>query len=294
MRKTALITGATGFIGGKLATRLHATGWRVAVIVRPGSDPVKLKRLEGIAETHTYDGGPAQLIEIVRQVNPDVVFHLASLFLAEHTPAQVADLVGSNITFPTQLLEAMAATGVKKLINTGTSWQHYQTRSYRPVNLYAATKQSFEDILAYYADARAISYVTLKLFDTYGPGDGRRKIVNILADAAKAESVIGLSPGEQVVDFTHVEDVVDAFIHANELLDKKEGVANKAYFLSGERFTLRQLVGNVAAVMGTNVPVDFGARPYRMREVMAPVDAADEALPGWLPRRTFLKDYFND
>ena len=69
--------------------------------------------------------------------------------------------MSSNITFGTQLVEAMVANGCYQFVNTGTSWQHYENDEYNPVNLYAATKQAFEDILRYYVETSALRVITL-------------------------------------------------------------------------------------------------------------------------------------
>jgi nucleoside-diphosphate-sugar epimerase len=274
--KSVLITGATGFIGNALANFLGARGCDVHVVVRsqPGQVPAGRK-------VHLYDGNVPSLTAALEQAKPDVVFHMASLFLADHRPDQVSALIGSNLLFGTQLLEAMSLTGAARLVNAGTSWQHFGTQAYRPVNLYAATKQAFEDIVAYYHDARALSCVSLKLFDTYGPGDTRRKLVNLLIDAAASQQRLDMSPGLQVVDLTYIDDVVAAFAMAGErLLGTREPcLAN--HFVSGDRLTVRELVGAVESALGRQLQVSFGGRPYREREVMLPVDADARLLPGW-------------
>src|SRR4051812_1833664 len=90
-------------------------------------------------------GSTERIVARLKACKPDVVFHLASLFVSDHRVQDVQNLVESNLLFGTQLLEAMAQAGVKRIINTGTSWQ-----CPHPFNLYAATKQAFESILGYY------------------------------------------------------------------------------------------------------------------------------------------------
>jgi nucleoside-diphosphate-sugar epimerase len=278
MSRTALLTGVTGFIGGKLAGRLTDEGWNVEVIVRPYSEVTAGYR------RHVYDGTLSSLAQAVEASRPDIVFHLASLYLAEHSPNQVDDLVASNILFPTQLAEAMITGGVRCLVNTGTAWQHYQGADYDPVNLYAATKQACTDLLRFYHEARGLSVLTLKLFDTYGAGDKRRKLVQLLVDAALSGEPLGMSPGEQVVDLTHVDDVVEAFMIAAKRLLEIQQPQLATFFVGAERFNIRQLADVVACALGRPVAADFGARPYRTREVMRPVEPISGVLPGWAPR----------
>lgn len=285
MSRSALITGVTGFIGGHLAQRLLADGWTVHALVREGSAPPSL----GGLQVHGHDGTVAGLTRIVGAAAPDVVFHLASLYLADHRPEQVDDLVASNVLLGVQLAEAMSAAGASRLVNTGTAWQHFRTTDYHPVNLYAATKQACEDLLLYYHSARELSVLTLKLFDTYGAGDKRRKLVQILVDAARSGEPLNMSPGEQAIDLTHVDDVVEAFLIAAQRLLGSEAPLNECYFIAGERHSLRELVSKVEERLGRSLSVSFGKRPYREREVMSPVPP-DPLLPGWTPRRTLDRE----
>jgi nucleoside-diphosphate-sugar epimerase len=286
MSRSALVTGVTGFIGGKLAERLLRDGWRVHALLRESSSEEGLP--EGL-RLHRHDGSVEGLTQIVREAAPDIVFHLASLYLADHRPDQVDALIESNVGFPAQLAEAMTAAGAARLVNTGTAWQHYRTDGYNPVNLYAATKQACMDLLQYHHDARGLSVITLKLFDTYGEGDKRRKLVQLLIDAALSGEPLGMSPGEQIVDLTHVDDVVEAFVVAAQRLVAAPQPLSESFSLTGERFSVRDLASVVGASAGRPMNIEFGAREYRAREVMAPVDAAD-TLPGW-ERRTELRSF---
>ncbi len=279
----ALVTGATGYIGSKLCDRLLAEGWQVNAIVRDsGRSPPE--RWEGKIQPIRYDGTTQSLMDGVAAIAPDVVFHLASLFIAEHRTEQVADLIASNILFGSQLAEACARAGIQHFISTGTSWQHYRAETYDPVCLYAATKQAFEDILDFYADAFRMKIVTLKLFDTYGPDDPRPKVVNLLLRAARTGEPLAMSPGEQRLDLVHVDDVTRAFsLCARHLIDDRtEGHAQYAVS-SGASITLRQLAGLIEQVSGKQLNVTFGARPYRQREVMEPWRGGSP-VPGWEPK----------
>jgi len=280
MSPRALVTGITGFIGGELAKRLLSEGWQVHALVRPGSD---IGGLPFGAEVnfHTVENGQ-DLTPAVAEARPDIVFHLASLYLAEHRPDQIEALVQSNILFPALLAEAMTANGVRRLLNTGTAWQNFGGDGYVPVNLYAATKQAAEDLLFYYADARDLSVITLKLFDTFGQGDTRRKLVQILMEAAQSGETIDMSPGDQVIDITHVDDVVSAFVLMAQRLLTEDDQLQETYYVSGERQTVRELSALVSRALDRPIAANFGGRPYRAREVMRPVEPRpDEAVPGW-------------
>jgi nucleoside-diphosphate-sugar epimerase len=282
--KTALITGVTGFVGGRLALRLAEQGWRVHGVVRASSRPeTELSARNGIT-LETHDGSEAGLVAIVRATAPDVVFHLASLFLSDHKPDDVGRLVESNVAFGAQLLEAMSAAGVTRLVNTGTSWQHYDDRSYCPVNLYAATKQAFEDVLAYYVEARGQRAITLSLFDTFGPGDRRPKLFSVLARAAEAPGVVEMSPGEQALDLVYIDDVLEAFrLAALRLLGAGQPGHERFAVSSGRPMRLIDVAAEYERVSGRRLSIRWGGRPYRAREVMRPWSGGIP-LPGWFPQ----------
>lgn len=279
-QRVALVTGGTGFVGGHLAKRLVHEGWQVHILSRKGSKLPHAPEFAHMAN-HVHDGSTQNMVECVAQTKPDVVFHLASLFLSQHATKDIESLIQSNVLFGNQLLEAMRVNEVSCIINTGTSWQHYNNEQYNPVCLYAATKQAFEAILEYYVQACGIKAITLKLLDTYGPDDSRPKLFHLLNKAAKSCEPLDMSAGEQLIDIVHIDDVVDAYlIAAKRLLDGKL-TKHEAYAVSsGQPLPLKELVRLYAEVTKQIIPVNWGARPYRYREVMSPWTKG-QSLPDW-------------
>jgi nucleoside-diphosphate-sugar epimerase len=212
-----------------------------------------------------------------------VVFHLASLFLAQHTPDDIEQLVRSNVLFATQMAEAMTQAGCWRLINTGTSWEHYENAAYNPVNLYAATKQAYEVMLAYYLATTPLQAVTLKLFDTYGPNDPRPKLFTLLRQSAGEGKPLAMSPGEQLIDLVHIDDIVRAYLMAADRLLAGAVHGHERYAVSsGNPLPLQKLVEIYCQVTGIKLPIHWGGRPYRQREVMIPWQNGTP-LPSWKP-----------
>lgn len=258
----ALLTGATGFVGQNLIKHFRQLGWEVETIGRQDS--------------------PTDMDSKMSQFKPDVVIHLATLFIAEHKPTDIPNLIQSNLTFGTQVVDAMVRHGVLNLINTGTLWQYYEGDRFTPSSLYSATKSAFEDILRFYCSSYGLHVTNLMLSDTYGPKDTRGKILSKLISMAGTSDSLQLSPGEQMIEWTFIDDIVRGFeVAARRLFSRQEPKNFVHYTLtSGESVSLKNTVKICENVLGKKINVEFGAKPYRKREIMTP-SKLDPALPGW-------------
>ena len=264
-----VITGSTGFVGSSLVKYLLKKKFKVAVIVRENSNLYNLKEILDDLKVFKYDNDLENLISFFNEYNPKLVFHLASNFKAEHEFNQVDSLVQSNISFGLHILEAMKETGVKHLINTGTSWQHYNNEDYNPVCLYAATKQAFESLIEYYVQAEGFRAITLKLFDTYGENDKRPKLINLLNKFADEKKELNMSLGNQPLNLVHINDVCNAFFIAGEELNQKDFIGHKKYAVSNEKYyKIKEVISLYEDVSGDKIDIIWGGRAYRKREVM--------------------------
>lgn len=276
-----LLTGITGFIGSHLAKRLLDEGWEVHAVVRASSDLGVLP--EAILQEVRFHRHTAQdeLADIVGKIRPEVVFHLASLFLSKHRYEDIGALMESNVTFGAKLLDAMSQHGVQNFVYAGTAWQHYQNAAYSPVNLYAASKQAFEAILQYYQETAGVNAFVLKLFDTYGSGDRRKKLLALWEESVATGATLYMSPGEQKMDCVHVDDVVEAFLlAARYLLARRTELCGTYAISSGHAVSLRELATRYEKLIGKQLSIQWGGRPYRDREVMVPWTEGKQ-LPGW-------------
>ncbi len=264
-----LVTGASGFIGSRLCRYLVDSGWHVVAFVVPDAPLDQLNPIVNKIQVEKVPADVLAFIDLFNKENFDLVFHLASVFLSEHRPEHISQMIGANLTFGCHVLEAMVTAGCRYFVNTGTSWQHYQNEDYNPVNLYAATKQAFEDLARYYVEAKGLRMITLKLFDTYGEGDPRPKLYNLLEKIALSGEHLKMSPGEQMVDLVHVDRVCETFLVAAERLIKGGVEKHETYGItSGNPRTLKQVVADYEIEHAVKLSIDWGGRCYRDREVM--------------------------
>ncbi len=275
-----LLTGGTGFIGRNLVAALGTR--EIHVLALPGSED-DLSGASRRVNIHLYDGSTQSVVDAVANSGAELVIHLAACFVAEHKPEDIEGLIRSNVLLGAQLLEAMRVSGKRRLLNTGTSWQHYEDSECRCSCLYAATKQAFEALVDFYVDAHQFRVATLKLFDTYGPGDPRPKLFNLLRNADVSRPFL-MSEGKQQIDLVYVDDVVRAFLAAEQWNFGSTAATHERFGVSsGKPRPLREIVELYLRSAHSPLRVQWGARSYRAREVMQ-TWTGYAPVPGWYPK----------
>jgi len=279
-----LLTGATAFIGQRRLSSLKKEGHEVYALVRPSSDYKELNH-----DKFLLDDGKILLSEEFKRLQIEGVIHLATCFLVAHKESDLSNLITANVLLGSRLLEASVLSNVKWFLNTGTFWQHYQGEQYSPVNFYAATKEALDTISKYYIEAFGLNYCTLKINDTYGPGDTRRKIMNVWRDISQTGETIEMGPGLQLMDMVFIDDVLSGFIRMIEVLnnDKEKSCRGKSFALAcSKRMTLKDLASVFEKVSEKKLNIKWGAKDYRPREVMIPWNQF-ELVPGWKAQVSF-------
>lgn len=275
-----LVTGAAGFVGKHLVKDLKCCAHEVHVLVRPSTDYSSIN----VSHIFTFNDNIEALSVYLQQEQIDGIIHLASLYVAEHKVEHIKPIVVSNIYLGTALLEAAKMAGVKWFLNTGTIWQNYNapdySDQYNPVNLYAASKQAFITMAKYYTETSSLRFCTLKLCDTYGTDDTRRKIFTLFDEMAVSDKELPMSPGEQRLDILHIDDVVSGFIQLVNMLQDETNELGEEYVLtSGWTYSLKEWAHLYEQQNNVCLNIQWGGRCYRQREVMKPY--VGNVLPNW-------------
>lgn len=292
MANKCIMTGATGYIGSHVLKYLLSKGWEIHVVADPKFGYANIEDVLPEIDLFEYEGDIASLCEYFKEKKADVVFHLAAAVITNYKLEQVPILIQSNIQFGTEILEAMKSCETKLIVSTGSYWQNYNSDSYNPVDLYAATKEAFEKIVQYYVDAFGIRHINLRLFDVYGEDDKRPKLWNALRDIAGTDQHIAVSPGEQLLDLIHITDVCTAYEAAYTLLVNNQSLINEIYGVrTGVTYTLKDAITVLEKSLRKNINADFGVKNYKDREVMLPYDKYNY-LPNWKALVT-LQDGFS-
>ena len=110
----------------------------------------------------------------------------------------------------------------------------------------------------------------MKLCDTYGANDTRRKIFALFEQIAKTGECLKMSPGEQKLDIVHIDNVVRDFEALAEKLDNGEQLREEYVVSSGRQKSLKEIAKQYEINHQVKLNIEWGGRPYRKREVMVP------------------------
>lgn len=285
-----LLTGATGFIGTNFILRLHHK-YDITAIVRTSSDT---SNIDKYCKIYRYDNKIEELVDFCKKECFNSVVHLAAYLSNNgHTTNTINELIHSNLTFGIEILEATKQAEIPFFINTSTFGIYCNSIDYRPSSLYSATKKAFEDIMVYYSLTSKTVFSNILPFNIYGPNDVKGKLLFALLDKiSQTSEALQMSEGNQIVDYTHVYDIVDAYNILIELIQKDpEFCRDKVFSLKGnERKTLKEVVSIYEEVLEKKLNIQWGARPNRELEIMQPWEGGEQ-LPNWKQKISLKKGF---
>ncbi len=277
--RRVLVTGASGFIGGHLCRRLAEGGARVHATSRshsPEGDALTWHRIE------LADG--AAVGELIEEVRPEVVFHLASHVAGAREIELVAPTFDANLASTVHLLTAVTRVGCRRFIQVGSLEEPEPGEPLAvPSSPYAAAKMAASAYARMFHALYGTPVVLARLFMVYGPAQrDLRKLIPYLVLSLLRDRHPKLGSGSREVDWIYVEDVVDGLI----LAAKQDGNEGRRVDLgSGRLVTIRKVVETLYRRLAPGTVAPFGSLPDRAMEQVRTARSADsyERL-GWRPR----------
>jgi len=250
---TNIIYGASGFLGSSLLNWLNKRNEEtICLSFRPQKSEKCISELE--------------LLLSDKQIG--TIYNVCASQSSGDEISDLNDLITSNVIWPNSIASLLKKQKSKtKLICFGSSWQFDDTKECNPFNLYASTKMAAQDLLKHYAmDGVKIAY--LILYDTYGPGDTRRKIINLIINALLLGEPLDMTAGNQLIDLVHIEDVLNAInIIRDELSTKQENSLLTYSIRSGKPRTVKSILQIMRKILEKKEDkITLGKRPYRERE----------------------------
>jgi UDP-glucuronate 4-epimerase len=298
----ALVTGAAGFIGSHLAERLGMEGHTVRAVdgVTPYYDSSqKSANLSDVAATPGCEVIEADLrtCDLARMLDGiDVVFHQAGQpGVRASWTREFSSYVEHNVVATQRLLEASRQARLVRFVFASSSSVYGNAPSYptaesnlpAPHSPYGVTKLAAEHLCGVYARNWGVPTVSLRYFTVYGPRQRPDMAIHRLVESAlKGQPFPLYGDGEQVRDFTYIDDVVRANLLAASLRVPAGTVINVA---GGSAVTLLEAVEAIHVLTSRDVVLD--RRPSQPGDVDRTGGSIDRAasLLGWRPQVPFVE-----
>lgn len=253
-----LLTGATGTLGQLLLESLSCVD-DIKTFFTVREDGFEVPKNCEVIDTRSE-----KWLDELSKINIQVVVHLASYLTSGDSINDIEKLIDSNLGFGSKILSG--CDGIDYFINTG-SFSEYGMGGTNlcPNYYYSATKTAFRAILSYFARKNDFRVIHVIPYTIYGGKDKRKKIIDLLISSVNSEKKMDLSPGQQVLDFIHIEDVVE-FYHAL-IVGLKEGVLlenNSEYHVgSGVGTSVKEVSRIIEDITNKPCNVNWGGVPYR-------------------------------
>jgi dihydroflavonol-4-reductase len=244
----ALVTGATGFVGAAVARALVREGWQVRALARPGSDRRNIQALP----VEVSEGNLADRPSLDRALSGcEALFHVAADYRLGAPDWR--QLYQTNVDGTRNILEASRQAGVRRVVYTSSvATVGIPANEDTPVGVgdmighYKRSKFLAEQLVRETA-LSGIPVVIVNPSTPIGPGDVKPTPTGqMVLDAAAGRMPAYVDTGLNIV---HVDDVA-----AGHLLAFHRGRPGERYILGGQDMTLREILFEIAQLMGRKPP----------------------------------------
>jgi CDP-paratose synthetase len=271
-----LITGATGFVGRHLIPQLVNTYVDTEILTVNRNVEKAKKLFKNLKCKHILSAEYENIIKF----NPEIVFHLATLSTSRNDMEIIKPMLETNIEFGVNLLSALSkCNNMKLFVNVG-SFAEYRTGTDKisDAYLYAATKSAFRNFTDYYSNLAGFKYITAVPYSVYGSNDTTKKIMDYIRESLSAQTPVKMTKGEQILDFIHVNDVVNFFVkiieNAQNIIENMQN-GEDFHVGTGIGTKIRNLAKLIEKAENKKCNIDWGSLPYRQMDVMhaiAPIE----------------------
>ena len=216
--KKILITGVTGFIGKNLLDYLLKKKYFIYAVLKKSKKNIKFakqykinKNFKSIIFSNIYN-----LKRQLLNYKIDYVVHAATYYVKNHKSSDINKIIKSNILFPTIIIDLLCNKKIKKFINLGTVWQHFNNQKDNAYNLYASSKQAFNNIFNYYKKQfTKTKFYNLLISDTFGKNDKRKKLIPIIIKSYKKKNTVTVPQNLSInlINVTYITKIIENIIN---------------------------------------------------------------------------------
>jgi UDP-glucose 4-epimerase len=292
---TVFVTGGAGFIGLHVVPMLLDRGHHVRIydnMFRGDRDAVNRLaeggRVELIDQDIRYGGAVNAAMR-----GSDVVIHLAAMSINKSV-ADPHESVDLNISGTHNVIAAAADHGVRRLVFASSASVYgdpqklpmHEDDPLDPLTPYCIAKRTGEDLLRYYQKHAGLSWLALRFFNVYGPGQKTTayytSVINHFVNRLRAgQPPVIDGRGEQSMDFIHVHDIARSVVAA---VDAEQGNV-PVNVGTGIDTSIAALAKILIEAVGADVSPEFKPRDVLVSRRAADITRAREIL-GWEPTIT--------
>jgi UDP-glucuronate 4-epimerase len=296
--KKYLVTGSAGFIGSNLVKALCENGNSVVGIDSFHSyysRVIKESNLKGLSKQAKFEFKELDILDLETSdidSNFDCIFHLAAQPGVRDSWGQGFDSYAMNNVLGTQkLFEFATRNKIKRVVFSSSSSIYGDAETFPtlesanplPRSPYGVSKLTGEHLGAAYSKNFGLEVVALRYFTVYGPGQRPDMAIHRLINCAiTGQQFPKYGTGEQIRDFTFVNDVVSANILASTA--SLPTLATAINIGGGNSTTLNFLISSIESISGRQIQIEQGGvPPGDVIRTGADTKRAKELL-GWHPR----------
>jgi len=287
-----LVTGATGFLGANLTKKLVGGGYDVHILIRSTSNKWRLLDIKHKIKEHMADlTNFGELRKVVRQIKPDIIFHLAATGIhgGKHLPDR--DLINVNFIGTFNLVNACNDIDYRCFVNTGSSSEYGPKKDRmrcddicEPVNTYGIAKLAATLYTKKVAKEKNKPIMTLRLFSPYGAYDDPSRLVTHVITKSLRNEDLHLANPEAVRDYIYVEDVIDLYLKTIDNAKKYCGEIFNAG--TGKQTKISDIVEIVTELTKSKSKIFWNSvkpRSYDTEKWEAEIEKTCKAF-NWMPR----------
>lgn len=274
-----LVTGATGFVGKHLIQKLR--DFDVRFVVRNINTEYSKDR------QIVYNDEKLDVFQKdVKSYNPKIVIHLASYLTSSDDISSIKNIVDSNILFTSILLESLKSTDLELFINTGTFAEYYYNDGKEnPAYFYSASKIAIKPIIKYFKNIQGFKTINIIPYTIYGGKSKSKKVIDYILDSLDSKLYLEMTNGEQILDFIHIDDVTDFYVHCVNNINLLKDEEN--YHLgTGKGTSIKELSNIIEDLTNKKANINWGSKEYRTLDIMraiAPIYKLEKEL-NWKPK----------
>ncbi len=277
-----LITGATGFVGQHVTRQLLESGAEVAVLTRnqyglKNLDTKKIKIIEGSLDSLADCG------KQIKKFDAEICIHLAWSGIPDYSHEVSKKNLDQSISLIDFLL---AETNCKKIISSGSCFE-YGTASgelteetpEENTSAIAWAKNSLKNYLALRCQEKNLSWIWLRIFYVYGPGQREKSLIPTLYKAASLGTAPQIQNPNNANDFVYISDVSNAISKAC-VHNAESGVYNIG---SGNLFSVADMWSLVQRYVSSIAPLSTEKNKSSAIKGYANIQKAKNKL-NWEPK----------